>query len=67
MLQASDGLLYGVTGSGGATGNGTAFRIDLAGAFATLHDFVRNAVVNEFGGAEPSEQDVLLTYGRTGS
>jgi cytochrome c peroxidase len=28
------------------------------GRFATLRDFIRNAVVNEFGGREPSEQVV---------
>jgi cytochrome c peroxidase len=28
------------------------------GRFATLRDFIRNAVVNEFGGTEPSEQVV---------
>lgn len=36
------------------------------GRFATLRDFIRNAVVNEFGGAEPSGQvvDALETYVR---
>jgi cytochrome c peroxidase len=36
------------------------------GRFATLRDFIRNAVVNEFGGSEPSEQvvDALEAYVR---
>jgi uncharacterized repeat protein (TIGR03803 family) len=28
LLQGADGLLYGVTGSGGTSGNGTFFRFD---------------------------------------
>lgn len=36
------------------------------GRFATLRDFIRNAVVNEFGGSEPSAQvvDALEAYVR---
>ena len=34
------------------------------GRFATLREFIRNAIVNEFAGAEPSDQvlDALVTY-----
>ena len=39
LIQASDGSLYGTTSSGGANGAGTIFKINQAGAFATLHDF----------------------------
>jgi uncharacterized repeat protein (TIGR03803 family) len=36
LLQASDGNLYGTTEFGGASGNGTVFRITPGGAFAKL-------------------------------
>jgi uncharacterized repeat protein (TIGR03803 family) len=39
LIQASDGLLYGVATSGGAYGHGTAFRLSLDGTFALLHGF----------------------------
>ena len=39
LIQASDGSLYGTTSSGGANNAGTIFKINQAGAFATLHDF----------------------------
>jgi uncharacterized repeat protein (TIGR03803 family) len=43
LIQASDGLLYGTTGSGGASGgadlDGTVFRMSLSGAKTTLYLF----------------------------
>jgi uncharacterized repeat protein (TIGR03803 family) len=40
LLQAGDGNLYGTTFWGGAAGNfGTIFKLTLAGARTTLHDF----------------------------
>ncbi len=39
LLRGSDGLLYGTTGSGGAFGGGTAFRIDSSGNFLRLGSF----------------------------
>jgi uncharacterized repeat protein (TIGR03803 family) len=39
LLQASDGLLYGVTRGGGAHSHGTIYRLDTSGGFTLLHDF----------------------------
>jgi uncharacterized repeat protein (TIGR03803 family) len=39
MVQASNGELYGTTQAGGAYGQGTIFKLTLAGALTTLHSF----------------------------
>src|SRR5438552_15679094 len=39
LMQASDGRIYGTTYQGGASENGTVFRIDAAGRLTTLHSF----------------------------
>lgn len=39
LIQAADGNFYGVTSSGGATGDGTIFRLTPAGALTTLMEF----------------------------
>ena len=39
LLQTPDGSFYGVTYRGGASGNGTVFKIDSAGKFFVLHAF----------------------------
>ena len=40
LLQASDGNLYGTTNQGGATGEGTVFKVSTDGmTFQTLHSF----------------------------
>ncbi len=39
LLQAADGNLYGTTEEGGASDQGTVFRITPAGAFTSLHAF----------------------------
>jgi uncharacterized repeat protein (TIGR03803 family) len=39
LMQASNGLLYGTTGQGGANGAGTVFKITAAGALTTLVSF----------------------------
>ena len=41
LIEAADGNLYGTTRSGGANGDGTAFRIDTGGTMTTLHSFSR--------------------------
>jgi len=42
LIQASDGNFYGTTESGGATGNGTIFRLAPTGALTTIHNFCVN-------------------------
>ena len=39
LIQASDGNLYGVTASGGTSGEGTVFEITLTGAESVLYSF----------------------------
>lgn len=39
VIQGADGALYGTTAGGGANGAGTVFRVTLAGAYSTLHNF----------------------------
>lgn len=42
LFQASDGLLYGTTGGGGALGGGTAFSMTLGGAYSQIFTFAGN-------------------------
>jgi uncharacterized repeat protein (TIGR03803 family) len=39
LIQATDGNLYGMTENGGASNRGTIFKMTLAGAITTLHEF----------------------------
>ena len=39
LVQGTDGSFYGATGAGGATGDGTIFKITPQGVLITLHDF----------------------------
>jgi len=39
LIQATDGNLYGETGAGGSSGDGTLFQLTPAGALATLYNF----------------------------
>jgi uncharacterized repeat protein (TIGR03803 family) len=39
LIQASDGNFYGTTTAGGASGDGTIFRVNGAGNFTTLYNF----------------------------
>src|SRR5205085_7340266 len=48
LLQASDGNLYGTTGSGGAHNAGTVFQLTLSGTLTTLCSF------NNIDGAGPT-------------
>ena len=43
LIQASDGNFYGTTNQGGATGNGTVFKITPTGVESVLHSFVGSA------------------------
>jgi uncharacterized repeat protein (TIGR03803 family) len=57
LFQASDGKLYGAGKAGGAGGGkdffpgGTVFRVDTAGNFAVVHEFVTGIVGNGPGSA----------------
>ncbi len=48
LLQATNGLLYGLTSSGGQNGQGTAFRVTTNGTFALLTSFSFNDVNGGF-------------------
>jgi uncharacterized repeat protein (TIGR03803 family) len=39
LVQATNGNFYGTTGSGGAYGNGTIFKINTGGTLSTLYNF----------------------------
>ena len=39
LIQATDGRLFGTTSAGGTNNVGTAFQIDSAGSFSTIHNF----------------------------
>lgn len=43
LVHATDGNLYGTTGTGGSHGDGTVFRITLGGQLTTLHNFCSQA------------------------
>ena len=40
LLQGTDGYLYGTAQTGGTDGNGTVFRVSLAGIFTNLYSFI---------------------------
>lgn len=42
LTEGPDGSLYGTTAGGGASGNGTVFKIDPAGSLTVLHSFIRS-------------------------
>ena len=56
LVQGYDGNFYGTTGSGGANGYGTVFKITSGGALTTLHSF------NDTDGNAPSAL-ILATDG----
>ncbi len=58
LIQASDGYLYGTASLGGATGNGTVFRVSTAGVFTPIYSFS-----NGVDGGKPFAG---LTQGRDG-
>jgi uncharacterized repeat protein (TIGR03803 family) len=43
LLLGKDGLLYGTTGSGGASNDGTVFSISKTGAFTVVHSFANGS------------------------
>jgi uncharacterized repeat protein (TIGR03803 family) len=60
LIQATDGKLYGVTSSGGATGGGTIFSITTNGTFSQLYSFVNS----DSSGYNPSGPLRLNTNGK---
>jgi uncharacterized repeat protein (TIGR03803 family) len=58
VLQASDGNLYGTTYSGGILGNGTVFKMTLAGLFTTIYNFAGGS-----DGANPHAALIQATDG----
>ena len=68
LIQANDGNFYGLTSTGGATGDGTLFRLNPAGGLTTLVEFTgRNGKNRGTGpnGALLQASDGYL-YGTTG-
>jgi len=54
LVQGSDGLFYGATTLGGASGNGTIYKIANTGAFTVLHTFTAlNSNSQNTDGAAP--------------
>jgi uncharacterized repeat protein (TIGR03803 family) len=66
LIQASNGLIYGMTSAGGASGNGMIFSYDpMLGIYTNIHDFSGNP----FDGANPHGSLIQasngLIYGMT--
>jgi uncharacterized repeat protein (TIGR03803 family) len=47
LIQGSDGNFYGTTYEGGATGQGTAFKMTTQGAVTILHNFPDGSTLND--------------------
>lgn len=62
VIQASDGLLYGVASQGGPLGHGAVFRATLDGTVTVVHAFT-----GEGQGLEPSQYVTVLTQGSDGA
>ncbi|HLV79315.1 MAG TPA: choice-of-anchor tandem repeat GloVer-containing protein [Chthonomonadaceae bacterium] len=58
LIQASDGNLYGITQQGGASNNGTVFKLTLSGTETILHSFA--------GGASDGSSPTSLFQGADG-
>lgn len=46
LVQGNDGQLYGITGSGGKSGDGTFYRMTTDGAETSLYSFTKNVAEN---------------------
>jgi uncharacterized repeat protein (TIGR03803 family) len=69
LVQATNGDFYGTTGSGGANGNGTIFKITPSGTLTTLYSFCSQAGCTD--GSYPGAPVIQATdgdfYGTTSS
>lgn len=54
LIQASDGIFYGTTQSGGALNRGTVFRMTASGTVKVLHSFSGNHEADPAAGANPT-------------
>jgi uncharacterized repeat protein (TIGR03803 family) len=61
MVEGADGILYGTTYSGGATGYGTIFSITTSGTLTTLYSFCAQPACTD--GANPYAGLILATDG----
>jgi uncharacterized repeat protein (TIGR03803 family) len=59
LIQHADGILYGMTSTGGSNGLGTIFSLAINGTFTKLHDF------NGINGKSPLGDLVSSTDGQT--
>jgi len=69
LMQASDGWLYGTSAAGGAVGDGTLFRISLAGNLEVVYSFDINGSVGAFPLApviQTRDGEIHGTLGRSG-
>lgn len=65
LIQASDGIFYGVTARGGTNGAGTLFKITSAGIYSKLYDFV--AITGSFPSATLRQHTNGKLYGEATS
>jgi uncharacterized repeat protein (TIGR03803 family) len=59
LVLANDGFLYGTTSTGGASGNGTIFRVSTSGVLTSLHSFAATDA-NGFNGDGSTPRAKLL-------
>ena len=65
LIQASDGIFYGVTARGGTNGAGTLFKITSTGIYSKLYDFV--AITGSFPSATLRQHTNGKLYGEATS
>jgi uncharacterized repeat protein (TIGR03803 family) len=64
LVEGRNGLLYGITKTGGANGNGTVFSVSLSGAFTTLYTFT---AASTYGLNQDGADPVALIQGNDGN
>jgi uncharacterized repeat protein (TIGR03803 family) len=63
LIQSTDGDFYGTTWGGGATGQGTVFKINTSGVLTTLYTFCLNGLYHCTDGSGPFAGLVQATDG----